>query len=334
MAYTIVPNWSISSELITKAAQDRGLEVEILDREKNVYSITDANGQSQLFKASATMSNNVVGSRIADFKDLTFTVINRYVPDCPMPKSITINDGDDIQELLTKEQLSYPLVVKPLDGSHAEGVIVNINDLQTLEKAVQSAYEYNDNDKAIIQSMISGDDYRVLVVGLKVVAVSKRVPAFVTGDGKNTIAQLIEIENQHPMRGDDHDKPLTKITLNQESERVLHEQQLDPDSVPDNNQAVYLKRTANLSTGGVAIDYTDKIHPSIRAVAEKVATSLSMAVLAIDFVTSDITLPLSETNGGLIEINDTPGLRMHHFPYEGKARDAAGEIIKYVFKLQ
>lgn len=329
MSYTTVSGWAISSQLIVEAAKKRGIKTKILDRAKNVYSIFHPKtGEQILFKASASIKNNIVGSRIADYKDLTFQVIKKFVPRCPLPRSITISSDQDPEALLAKKKLNYPLVVKPLDGAHGEGVIVGISDLKSLKTALKQAFAYQNNDKAIVQELLVGDDYRVLVVGYKVISVSKRIPAFVVGDGTHTITQLVAKENKHPLRGIDHEKPLSKIVINDETLRVLKQHKLKSDSVPAQGQVVYLKRTANLSTGGVAVDFTDEIHPSTKELAEKIAESLRLGVVAIDFISSDITKELRKTKGGLIEINDTPGLRMHHYPYQGVARDVAGAIVE------
>lgn len=332
MSYTVVSSWSISSQLIIEAAKKRKFKIKVIDKNKNVYIIIHpATGEEVLFKASASIKNNVVSSRIADYKDLTFQVIKKFVPECPLPRSITVGADQDLESVLKKHKLVFPLVVKPLDGAHGEDVIVDIKDFKSLEKAVRQAFKYQNNQKAIVQQFLQGSDYRVLVVGYQVVSVSKRLPAFVIGDGKKTVAQLVKHENKHPLRGKDHDKPLSKIVINDDSIRVLKEAGLTIDSVPTKNQTVFLKKTANLSTGGVAIDCTEEIYPKTKEIAEKIAQSLRLGVVAIDFIAKDIGLDLKKNKGALIEINDTPGLRMHHYPYQGKSRDVAGAIVNLAF---
>lgn len=331
MAYTITSNWSISSQLIIDEAVKKNLKTKIINKNKNLYAVFHPeNNQAILFKASAIMQNNVVGSRIADFKDLTYDFLKEFVPQCPLAKTVYINQKDDLQKVIKENGLNFPLVVKPLDGAHGEKVTINIKDKETLKKSLLSAFAYNNNNQAIIQEMCFGDDYRVLVVGYKVVAVSKRIPAFVIGDGKQTINELVIKENQHPLRGKaDHDKPLSAIAINDETLRILKEKNMTINTIPQINEVVYLKATANLSTGGIAHDFTKEINLNTKKLAEEIAKKLKLGILAVDFISTDISKSLNETSGVLIEINDTPGLRMHHYPYKGKARNVAREIINF-----
>ncbi|MEX0895325.1 MAG: hypothetical protein WDZ94_00095 [Patescibacteria group bacterium] len=323
----------MSSELLVNEATKRGCRVEIINRDKNVYVIYNpADNQPHLFKASAIMKNNVVGSRITDFKDITFQVLQHFFPDAPLPSSTICRSGDNVEKLIIEKKLRYPLVVKATDGSHGENVFVNITNAQDLQTALSSAYAYNNNNEAIVQEMLQGDDHRLLVVGYKLVAASKRLPAFVTGNGKNTIRELVDIENNHPDRGLDYTKPLTKIVLDEDVEKLLSIKKLTLDSIPDLGVRVLLKNTANISSGGVAIDCTDDVHVDTRRAVEQIAQRLRLGLVAFDIISPDISKKTSDVRAGIIELNDTPGLRMHHFPYSGKTRNVSQDILDFCFE--
>jgi len=319
--------WTLSSKIITKEAIKCGLAVKILNKDKNLYVVYKDN-KPFFFKASAIMQNNMVGTRIADNKDLVFQLLDEFVANCPKPKSIYFKKRCDIKTEFKKNKLNFPLVIKPFDGAHGDNVIVNIPNKQLLEKNINKLFENRNIESIIIQEMIKGEDYRILTVGYKVRAVTKRLPAFVIGDGKRNIKKLIKLENNNPNRSEkNHNKPLSKIIIDDETHRLLQEKSIDINYIPKKKERIFVKRTANLSSGGVGIDCTDKIHPATIKIAEKISRLLKMNLLGVDIITSDISKPLSKVGGGLIEINSCPGLRMHHYPYKGTSKNIAKEIL-------
>ncbi len=183
----------------------------------------------------------------------------------------------------------------------------------------------------IIEECFQGRDYRVLVVGGKLVAASERVPAHVVGDGTHTVAELVEIANQDPRRGDGHDQPLTKIEIDEAAVTHLARSGLVPDAVPADGEPVFLRATANLSTGGTARDVTAEVHPATARMCERAARVIGLDVCGLDLVIPDIGRPLPPRGAGVIEVNAAPGLRMHHHPSEGKPRDAGGAIVDMLF---
>ncbi len=228
-------------------------------------------------------------------------------------------------------EIGYPVVVKPYDSNHGNGVTLNIESPEEIPDAFEKAMGFS--TAAIVEKYIHGRDYRVLVVGGKVSAVAERKPPFVTGDGVSTIQQLVDKENENPLRGDDHTKPLTKITLDETAIDELTEQNLTPDSVPGAGVTVPLRKNANLSTGGTARSCPQEIHPDNAASAVKAAQILGLDIAGVDVCSPDISVPLKENHGAIIEVNAGPGLRMHVMPSEGPPAQVAKDILDMLYPL-
>ncbi|MEL6879634.1 MAG: cyanophycin synthetase, partial [Cyanobacteria bacterium J06607_10] len=219
----------------------------------------------------------------------------------------------------------YPIVIKPLDGNHGRGITLDIRSWEQAEAAYDRARQVSDG--VIVEHHYQGRDHRILVVNHKVVAVAERVPAHVIGDGKSTIQALVDRVNEDPRRGDGHDKILTKIILDRTTDKLLDAQNLSLDTVLDEGEICYLRETANLSTGGIAIDRTDEIHPETMWIAERASRLIGLDVAGIDVVTTDISKTLAAADGVIVEVNAAPGLRMHVAPSEGLARNVAAPIL-------
>ncbi|WP_240274774.1 cyanophycin synthetase [Mycobacterium ulcerans] len=227
------------------------------------------------------------------------------------------------------ERIGYPVVIKPLDGNHGRGVTVNI----TSEDGIAEAFETADAEGSavLVETMLRGDDHRLLVVNGQLAAAARRVPGHVKGDGRHTIAELVNIVNQDPRRGVGHENVLTRLELDDQATRLLEEKGYTAETVPAEGEEVYLRKTANISTGGTAVDVTDTIHPDNKLMAERVIRAIGLDVGAVDFLTTDITKSYRETGGGICEINAGPGLRMHIAPSEGTPRDVGGAIMDMLF---
>ncbi len=217
----------------------------------------------------------------------------------------------------------YPIVIKPLDGNHGRGITLNIRDWDQAEAAYDLARGVSDG--VIVEHHYQGRDHRILVVNNKMVAVAERVPAHVVGNGIDTVERLVEIENQDPRRGEGHDNLLTQIKLDRMSDKLLESQGFTLDTVLKDKEICYLRATANLSTGGTAVDRTDEIHPETIWIAERAAQILGLDVAGIDVVTTDISKTLAVADGVIVEVNAAPGLRMHVAPSEGVARNDGNE---------
>lgn len=256
-----------------------------------------------------------------DTKDLLRTA------SVPVPEGTLIIEEEELKIALN--DIGFPLVVKPHNGNHGNGVTLNILSLEEALNAFRKAKAYS--DLVIVEKYYTGKDYRFLVINGKLSAAALRIPAQVTGDGKSTIEQLVEQENKNPQRGEGHEKILTKITLDEFTPSILQEQGYQPDSIPPRGANVYLKQTANLSTGGTSEDVTEIIHPGNRIIAERVARTIGLDICGIDVVAKDISKLIDGINGAVIEVNAGPGFRMHTHPSKGKARDVGKDVVDMLF---
>jgi cyanophycin synthetase len=220
-------------------------------------------------------------------------------------------------------------VTKPLDVSHGRGVSLNLNSLDEIRWGYEIAAEYN--RRVLIETFLPGKDYRVLVINNRVVAVSERVPAHVVGNGKQTIAELVEKVNRDPRRGFGHEKVLTRIAITHQTKVLLERAGYTLDTVLAPREIFFLSSTANLSTGGTAIDRTTEIHYETREIARRAAMVIGLDVAGVDIITPDIRQPLREVGGGIVEVNAGPGFRMHLQPSEGKSRNVARPVIQMLF---
>lgn len=278
-------------------------------------------------RIQAAMSNNTscIGVDIASHKVLTKKLIDES--GLPVPNGGTAMSSQEALNIAQK--IGAPVVVKPLNGNQGRGVSLNLTNEQEIIGAFALAKQYS--EKVIVEKYITGSHYRLLVVGDKLVAAAQRKPAAVVGDGKLNIAQLLEDINKEENRGEEHEKPLTKINVDSVVIAVLTKQGLTLNSIPPIGQEILLRENANLSTGGTAIDVTDLVHPQIAKAAVRAARIIGLDIAGIDLVTKDIKVNLQEGGGAFIELNAAPGLRMHLFPSIGKARPVGEEIVNYLF---
>ncbi|NLA37247.1 MAG: ATP-grasp domain-containing protein, partial [Actinobacteria bacterium] len=301
-------------------------------RDIPVYRLNDASliqvGQGkyqQRIEAALTSKTSHIAVEIASDKNLA----NSLLADLglPVPKQRLVYSVEEA--IGAADRIGYPVVIKPLDGNHGRGVTVDI----TSEDSVAAAFETADAEGSavVVETMLRGDDHRLLVVNGQLVAAARRVPGHVKGDGRHTIAELVDIVNQDPRRGVGHENVLTRLELDDQAKDLLAENDYTAQTVPAEGEEVYLRKTANISTGGTAVDVTDTIHPDNKLMAERAIRAIGLDVGAVDFLTTDITKSYRETGGGICEINAGPGLRMHIAPSEGTPRDVGGAIMDMLF---
>ncbi|MFG6097432.1 cyanophycin synthetase [Leptothoe sp. ISB3NOV94-8A] len=277
-------------------------------------------------QAALTSSSNVLGVELACDKERTKSILESM--GAPVPAGQLVYHFDELEK--TIERLGgYPIVIKPLDGNHGRGITTDIGSWEEAEEAYDRAKEISRG--VIVEHFYAGRDHRILVVNHQVVAVAERVPAHVVGNGHDTIAELVEQENQDERRGNGHDNVLTQIKLDVSTDEMLNRQGFTLDTVLEPEQVAYLRATANLSTGGTAIDRTDEIHPETVWLAERVSRIIDLDIAGIDVITTDITKPLCEAAGVIVEVNAAPGLRMHLAPSQGVARNVAAPILQMLF---
>ena len=276
-------------------------------------------------RATLADSTSGIGVEIAGDKDETKTLLdNAHIP---VPKGVLVYDEEDVTQLIDK--VGFPLVIKPIDGNHGRGVSTKIQSVEDAIAAFRIAK--SESHEVIMEEFINGFDYRFLLINFKLIAVAKRTPAKITGDGNLTISQLIEQTNMDPDRGEGHEKILTIIEVDEITRNIFTKKNLTDESVLSKNEILFLKDTANLSTGGTSTDVTDLVHPYNVFLAERVARILNLDICGIDVVASNINIALTRKVGGIVEVNSSPGLRMHLNPVNGLARNVAEPIIEMLF---
>lgn len=309
---------------IYKEAKKRGIPVSRLGNGSMLqlgYGI-----KQQITEATLTKFTSCIAVDIACNKAFTKDILSKA--SIPVARGSLAKNFEEAAKIA--EEISYPVVVKPVDGNQGKGVSVNIKNEDELLFAYKFASDYNSN--VIVEKYICGRDYRVLVIDKKVAAVALRMTPCVFGDGIHTIEELIEIENKSPLRGFDHEKPLTKIKVDNIVLNYLKNNNMSLNYIPKLHEKVILRFNANLSTGGVAKDCTDIIHPDNMEAAIKSAEAVGLDVAGVDICTRDISKSIYEEKGVVLEVNAAPGIRMHLYPSLGRSRNVASSIVDYIFK--
>ncbi len=279
-------------------------------------------------QATLTQNSGILAVELACDKEGTKTILGDA--GIPVPKGTVIQYLDELEKAI-EDVGGYPIVIKPLDGNHGRGITIEIDDWSEAEAAYDLASEASKTRSVIVERYYRGSDHRVLVINGKVIAVAERIPAHVVGDGNSTIQELINITNRDPKRGDGHDNVLTKISVDQTSETLLAKQGYDLNTVLPAGKIAYLRATANLSTGGIAVDRTDEIHPENVWLAQRVVKIIGLDIAGIDIVTPDISKPLREVDGVIVEVNAAPGFRMHAAPSRGLPRNVGASVLDMLF---
>ncbi len=279
----------------------------------------------QRIRASVTSRTSSIAVETASNKALSLRLLDEV--GIPVPEHIIVNSADEAAS--AAEDLGPPLVTKPLDVSHGRGVSLHLTTADDVRQGYEVASEYN--SQVLVERFLTGQDYRVLVIGGEVVAVAERVPAHVVGDGTHTIGELVDIVNRDPRRGIGHEKVLTRIRIGYQAEILLSRAGYTLDTVLPEGEVFYLTSTANLSTGGTSIDRTSEIDYETREIARRAAMVIGLDIAGIDIITPDISQPLREVGGGIVEVNAGPGFRMHLQPGVGQPRNVARPVINMLF---
>lgn len=279
----------------------------------------------QRFQATITGNTSSIAVDIACNKELTKKMLEDAA--IPVPSGDLVVDEEGLQRVIRK--IGFPLVLKPLDGNHGKGASINVKDYETAKIGLEHAQKYS--RKVIVEKYITGFDFRVLVINHKMVAAARRVPAHIVGDGDLNIQQLIDKENLDPRRGYGHENVLTEIDVDKDTNELLEKLNYTLETVPQKGEIVYLKSTANLSTGGTSIDVTDMIHPENIQMAERISRIIGLDVCGIDIMAENLTQPLKESGGAILEVNAAPGFRMHLAPSEGLPRNVAAPVVDMLY---
>jgi cyanophycin synthetase len=278
-------------------------------------------------KIMATISDTTSGIGISIAKDKYQTKMLLHHANIPVPRGVLVYNEEEVMDAI--REIGFPLVMKPYNGNHGRGITTNI----THEEQALTAFSLAERiaRPVIMERFVNGDDYRLLLVDYKLVAASRRTPAMVTGNGRSTIAELVDAVNSEPLRGEGHDNILTRIEVDEITQKILTDRNLTLDSVIADGEKLPLKDTANLSSGGTSEDVTDQLHPYNIFLAERVARMLKLNICGIDIVALDLRVSMNEWNSAVVEVNAGPGLRMHHYPSGGLARNVAKPIVEMMF---
>jgi cyanophycin synthetase len=275
-------------------------------------------------QAAEVDGTSAIAESIAQDKDLTKKLL--HAAGVPVPFGRPVSDVED--GWAAARHIGLPVVVKPQDGNQGKGVTVGVAERAQFDAAYQAAAKYGG---VMVERYLPGHDFRLLVVGDKLIAAARRDPPLVIGDGIHSVRELVAEVNQDPRRGEGHGTSLTKIRIDAIAEARLAAQDLTPESVPEKGRRVVLRNNANLSTGGTATDVTDSVHPEVAARAIEAALTVGLDICGVDVVCETVIKPLEEQNGGLVEVNAAPGLRMHISPSGGKGRDVGKAVIDHMF---
>lgn len=279
----------------------------------------------QRFQATITGKTSSIAVDIACNKELTKKMLEDAA--IPVASGGMVTNDEDLSKVIKK--IGYPIVLKPLTGNHGRGQSINVNDWDLAVEGLK--YAQTVSQKVIVEKFITGYDFRVLVINHKLVAASRRVPAHVSGDGESNIQQLIDKENEDPRRGYGHENVLTEILVDKDTEDLLSKLGYTLQTIPQKGEMVYLKSTANLSTGGTSIDVTDMIHPENIVMMERISKIVGLDVCGIDIMAENLTQPLKESGGVILEVNAAPGFRMHLAPSEGLPRNVAAPVVDMLY---
>lgn len=283
-------------------------------------------GKNQVrFQATITQYTSNIAVDIACDKKETKRMLDMAA--IPVPKGDVITRESSIEEVVQK--IGFPVVVKPVDGNHGKGGSINLTNIESVIAAFHHAQKYS--NRVIIEKFITGYDFRVLVINHTLVAAAKRTPANVFGDGIHTIQQLIDTTNKDPRRGYGHENVLTQIAIDRDLMEMLAKKNYTLDTVPSKGEEVFLKSTANLSTGGTSVDITDIMHPENIFMCERISRVIGLDICGIDIMAPNLTEPIKQNGGAILEVNAAPGFRMHLAPSEGLPRNVAAPVIDMLY---
>lgn len=312
-----------STRSIVNAAVARGIPARRLN-DGSLVRLGQGAKQRRII-AAETDSTSAVAEAIAQDKELTRMLLDEG--GVPVAEGRPVADAADAWA--AAQEIGAAVVVKPRDGNQGRGVSVNLTTREEIERAWHIARA--ESSAIVVERFVPGADYRLLIVGGKLVAAAHRRPPMVIGDGVSTVRQLVDRVNEDPRRCGDHACSLSPIQIDAVALAVLAEQGLDPQSVPGHEQTIFLRNNANLSTGGTAEDVTDIVHPDVAARAIDAARIVGLDIAGIDIVADDIAVALEGQQGAIIEVNACPGLRMHLEPAAGAPRDVGAAIVDTLF---
>ncbi|MBF6608030.1 MAG: cyanophycin synthetase [Flavobacterium sp.] len=312
-----------STKSIVDEAVRRGIPWTRTDNSSTIQLGYGANQMS--FRATIGCNTSALAVDTAGDKDLTKKLLAKAM--IPVPSGGVCANDADLKSVI--ERTGYPIVIKPLKGNQGRGATIKITSWSSAREALALALEYG--RYALVEKYVSGFDFRMLVIDHKFVAAAKRIPAHVIGDGISNIQELIDIVNSDPKRGEGHQNVLTQIKIDQDTMNLLEQSGLTLDSIPENGDVIFLKSTANLSTGGTAIDITDEVHPENIFMAERLSRVINLDICGIDLMAPSLGEAIKDNGGVVLEVNAAPGFRMHLQPSEGQPRNVAAAVVDMLY---
>jgi cyanophycin synthetase len=276
-------------------------------------------------QATVASTTSSIAVELACDKEETKNLLE--ASEIPVPKGRIIYSEEGLKDAV--DRIGYPIVLKPVNGNHGKGATTNIKTWEDAVIALEAAKKYSRG--IICEKFITGKDFRILVINYKFVAAALRTPAAVIGDGSSTIQQLIDKVNSDPRRGYGHEKVLTAIKIDAFTMDILEKKGYTLETILTKGEELWLKPTANLSTGGTATDVTDFVHPSNVFMAERIARIIGLNICGIDIMASNLSEPIEENGGAVLEVNAAPGFRMHLDPTDGLPRNVAEPVIDMLY---
>jgi len=312
-----------STAALVEEAKSRGIPVTRIG--SGSFCILGYGKYQKRIQATISQNTSCLAVDVACDKIMTKQLLS--IAGIPVPEGYVVYTAEEAKQAARK--LGYPVVVKPCDGNQGKGVSLNLRNAREVTAAFKLAREYS--PKIIVERQIKGRNFRVLVVNGRFVCAAERIPAHVVGDGVHSIQELIDIVNSDPLRGEKHEKPLTKIKIDSITKKVLSKQGYSLDTILPEGEKAFLRENGNLSTGATAVDVTDEVCLENRLLAERAAKVIGLDIAGVDITTENISVPLESTDGAIIEVNAAPGIRMHLYPSKGKPRPVAKPIIDTLF---
>lgn len=312
---------SNSAQVILEQLIESGVEVDLISKRFKLMRIV-VNGKHSFIKGTSFSVNSQPSCIIANNKFLTKKVLLKA--NISVPKSYLANSAKQVREII-KDKNMFPCVIKPTKGAHGNKVYANIESEEELELVISNVFNKNKQLDVLIEEFIDGKDYRVIVVGQKVSAVMERIPAHVVGDGKSSISKLISIFNSNPLVGEKYEKPMCKIKINGEVKRILKKKGLKFTHVLKKNEQLFIRQNSNISTGGIGKDATKEAPEAVKEAAIAAAQAIDIKISGVDVMYNHLN-----KKAYVIELNDQPGIDIHHFPVVGESQNVAKDIIEYI----
>jgi len=314
----------LSTQLVLREAVRRGVAFDILDREENFVRLKRDENIQYVRQATKTSLDNYASILAMENKVLTKQILDEH--GIRVPKGLDYTDST-----MAKADFQYfknkAVVIKPKSTNFGLGITIikNNDDVRIFERAIDIAF---DADQSIlIEEFIDGKEFRIFVMNDEVVGILHRVPANVTGNGSHTIRELVVEKNKDPLRGKGYHTPLEKIQLGEAELMFLKAQNKDFDTIPLENETVFLRENSNISTGGDSIDFTDDIPESYKKIAVKAAQALDVKITGLDMIIPDYTQEASDDNYAIIELNFNPAIHIHCHPYKGENRKLNEKLL-------